>query len=317
MIELRQLRHVLALAEHRNFVRAAEALGIAQPSLTRSIQGTEAQLGAVLFDRGTREVTPTALGELVIEHARAFGLAERDLARDIQLAKGLEMGELHVAAGPLVGAALVAEVLARMSRAHPRLSTRVTVRPCAELPDMLRRRDVELCVADANDFPLSDELEVLPLNDHPFAVVVRAGHPLAGLAGAGAHDLVGYPLAGVQLSEPMREKLLRQLKPSARKKVRADGLSSITCDHFSILKTVLLNSDAVALLSPFMFAEELRAGSLVALPGIRLAIEQAYGVVRLRGRTPSEPVRVFCELLAARDGEVAAVNRALLQSLRS
>jgi len=121
MVELRQLRHVIALAEHRKYARASGALHITQPALTRSIQGIEAQLGAPLFDRGPREVTPTAIGELVLRHARAIAHAAHDLERDVGLAKGMDLGELRVGAGPFVGATLVGEVVARMSRTHPKL----------------------------------------------------------------------------------------------------------------------------------------------------------------------------------------------------
>jgi len=319
MIELRQLRHVLALAEHRNFVRAAEALGITQPSLTRSIQGTEALLGALLFDRGTREVTPTAVGDLVVQHARAFDLAERDLARDIRLMKGMETGELHVGAGPFVGAALVTEALVRMNAAHPRLSTRVSVRPCQDLPERLRRREIDLCVADANDFHVTDDLELLPLASHPLVVVARAGHALARQAAApNTQDMLAYPLAGTQLSDAAREKLLRQIRPAAvRRKVREEGLSTITCDHFSVLKTMLLRTDALTALSPFMFADELRAGTLVALPSIQLAIETRHAILWLRGRTLSAPARVFCELLQACDAEIAALEKKLMKRWRT
>ena len=58
MIETRHLRHLLALAEHRNYARAADALHLTQPALTRSIQALEASLDAQLFDRGRGEVTP-------------------------------------------------------------------------------------------------------------------------------------------------------------------------------------------------------------------------------------------------------------------
>ncbi len=317
MIELRQLRHVLALAEQRNFVRAAEMLHITQPSLSRSIQGIEALFGAPLFDRGTREVTPTPIGELVIQHARAFDLSERDLMRDVELAKGMEIGELHVGAGPFIGAALATEVLARMNAAYPRLGMRISVRPCAELPEQLRRRDIELCVADAKDIQITDDLEIVPLGEYPLVIVVRAGHPLAGHAAPTAQDLVAYPLAGVRLSEPMKEKLLRQIQPAAaRRKVRAEGLLTMTCDHFSILKTLLLRTDAVTLLSPFLFSDELRAGRLVTLPAIRLNVETRHAIVHLRGRTLSAPAQAFSERLRAYDAEIAILNRKLMTKIR-
>ena len=92
MFDLRRLRHALALAEHRNFARAAAALHITQPALSRSIQALEDGLGVRLFDRSPRDVDPTAFGELVLRHARSLELSARDLDRELQLAKGLEIG---------------------------------------------------------------------------------------------------------------------------------------------------------------------------------------------------------------------------------
>jgi LysR family cyn operon transcriptional activator len=68
-IDLRHMRHALALSEHRNFGRAAERLGISQPTLSRSIQVLEAQIGAPLFDRLPRDVVPTEVGRVFLERA--------------------------------------------------------------------------------------------------------------------------------------------------------------------------------------------------------------------------------------------------------
>ena len=65
VFDMRRLRHALALAEYRNFARAADALHITQPALSRSIQSLEDGLGVRLFDRSPRDVQPTAFGELV------------------------------------------------------------------------------------------------------------------------------------------------------------------------------------------------------------------------------------------------------------
>ena len=82
MFDMRRLRHALALAEHRNFARAAAALHITQPALSRSIQALEEGMGVLLFDRSPRDVEPTAFGELVLRHARGLELSSRDLDRE-------------------------------------------------------------------------------------------------------------------------------------------------------------------------------------------------------------------------------------------
>ena len=88
------------LAEHRHFGRAASNLGISQPSLTRSIKHLEEMLGVPLFDRADG-VTPTLVGRIVLERGEMLLIGFAELAREITLAKGLEIGALTIAIGPL------------------------------------------------------------------------------------------------------------------------------------------------------------------------------------------------------------------------
>lgn len=70
-IELRLLRHALALARHGNFARAAGALNLTQPSMSRSIAALESLLGVPLFDRTNKGITPTAFGRILLECGEA------------------------------------------------------------------------------------------------------------------------------------------------------------------------------------------------------------------------------------------------------
>ena len=69
-MDLKRWTHIVAVADRRSFVRAAEEVHLSQPALTRSIQAAEAELGLLLFDRGTQEVVPTPAGEFIVARAR-------------------------------------------------------------------------------------------------------------------------------------------------------------------------------------------------------------------------------------------------------
>jgi len=69
-VELRQYRHVLALADHASFRKASEALGISQPALTKSLFQIEREVGQRLFDRHGQTISPTVFGAIVVDTAR-------------------------------------------------------------------------------------------------------------------------------------------------------------------------------------------------------------------------------------------------------
>jgi len=80
-MDLRQLRYFLRIVEVGSFTRAAEALRVAQPSLSQHIQGLEEELGVELLTRHARGVTPTDLGHVLLGHARII-LREVERAKE-------------------------------------------------------------------------------------------------------------------------------------------------------------------------------------------------------------------------------------------
>src|SRR5574343_2054742 len=149
-MELRQLRHLLAIVEHGSFSRAAEAVHLTQPALTRSIQALEATVGAPVLERQRGAVAPTDVGRLLLTHARLLDTVTRDLERDIALTQGLELGELRIGVGPYGGSALVGPAIGQLHRAHPGLRLTTVLAPWQELPERARARAVDLIVVEVS-----------------------------------------------------------------------------------------------------------------------------------------------------------------------
>ena len=95
-IDFRLLRQAQALAEHGSFSRAAEALNIAQPSLSRGIKELEARVGMPLFERRRSGHQPTDFGRVFLDHAAQLLAGVGDLEQEVARAKGLVTGELAV-----------------------------------------------------------------------------------------------------------------------------------------------------------------------------------------------------------------------------
>lgn len=99
-IDLRQLRHFIALAEQRSFVAAAAAVNLSQSAFSRSIQALEHSAGCQLVDRGRKDLAPTKQGLVLLEHARRLVSGAQQLANEISQFNGLEAGELRFGCGP-------------------------------------------------------------------------------------------------------------------------------------------------------------------------------------------------------------------------
>jgi DNA-binding transcriptional LysR family regulator len=298
--DLRRLRHLIGLAEHRNFGRAAAALYITQPALSRSIQALEAELGARLVDRRPSGVELTDIGTLVLRHATALEAASRDLDREVRLAKGLELGELHVGAGPWGGAALVAPVIGQLNRLHPRVRVHVVVAPWRELPARLGARDVDIVVGGLGEIEGLDDLDCVVLSEQEVVVVGRVGHPLAGADHLSPADLFAHPLVGPGMDSDTADLLVALARAGggggAATPAAAD-LLTVQCDSSDVLRRLLVESDAVSFMPRFLVDADVRAGRLTVIADAGLGLRVKFGAAWLRGRSIGRAGTTFLDLL--------------------
>ena len=98
-MNLRQLEHLMALAEEGSFSRAAERMHLTQSALSRSLQGLEDELGARLIDRSGRRSTLTPLGEAVLARAQRIVLEAAEIERSAELLRQGEAGTIRVGLG--------------------------------------------------------------------------------------------------------------------------------------------------------------------------------------------------------------------------
>src|SRR5579871_2010049 len=119
MPRIRQLEIVSALARHRHFGRAAQALGLSQPNLTRGLKQLETTLGVAIFDR--QGITLTPYGEIILRHGEKALSNFHELTRELELLKGVEIGELRIAAGPYAADIAGERAVGELLRRHPNL----------------------------------------------------------------------------------------------------------------------------------------------------------------------------------------------------
>jgi DNA-binding transcriptional LysR family regulator len=305
-IELRHHRHAVALEEHRNFQRAARALGISQPALSRSILELERRVGATLFSRTSSGAEATDAGRVFLAKARGLIAQADDLAREMRLIRGLESGELRFGAGVYPSEMFVAGAMARMSRAHPSLKLTAVSNGIDTLLQMLRRREIEFVIGDLRTAELERGLRTTPLSWHKGHLVVRAGHPLLAGARFGLREALRHPLAlTTRIPPDLLSNFLRGVEAGEDP---AATLPAITCDSPSMMKRIVAESDAIGLMPMCLVARELADGVLVALPIDAPWLGRTFAIIELEDRALSPSARQFLEYLRAADGEAAAVT---------
>jgi DNA-binding transcriptional LysR family regulator len=282
-MDLRRWAHVVAVADCRSFVRAAEQVHLSQPALTRSIQAAEAELGLRLFDRTSSDVAPTPAGEFVLARARKLVFDGRCVERDVDLYRDRRLGDVAFGVGPFPAATFLAPLLAAIRREHPAIALRVEIANWQLLVERLRREDIEFFVADTRDLPADPLLQIVALAPEPGGFYVRASHPLAARSAVSLEQIWSCGVASVRLPAPVRATLARVLGRGA------DALAlALECDDVQVLKSTTLACDVVLAAPHRAVAAEVASRALHALEVAGLPpLFSVPGVVTLRGRTPS------------------------------
>ncbi len=178
-----QLKHLIALADSGSFSKAAQALFLTQPALSRSIRALEDELHAPLFDRIGRRIELTPFGGETLKRARELlGDAEELQASGPSLREG-RRGVLRIGLGSGPGAMLMTPLLMKIARERPQLHVEVSRSSTELLLQALRARSLDALVLDVRSMRPAADLRTDALHEMRGAFMVRRGHPLARLRG--------------------------------------------------------------------------------------------------------------------------------------
>ena len=315
-LDVRQMRQVLALADHGSFARAATALGLSQSALSRGIQSVEREAGSQLFVRAASGVEPTDGGRVFIARIRHIVQLADDLDHDLLNERGLQSGQLHVGAGPYPAQSMLADALARFVSDYPRVNVRLLMRDWDELLRRLRSREIEFFVGEFSTLGGETDLDVEPLDTHPTLTYVRRGHALAARAPVSFADGLAYPYASLarippRVLEPIRAAQRRlQDTPQAQRVFPA-----LESNSLETIKRIVLGSDAVMVAPPACVADELESGRLVAI-GSEPFITVRYAIVKLKAQPLGAAATRFREYVLEAERAFTEQEEVLLERWR-
>jgi len=318
MIETRLLRNAIMLAEHRNFARAALALNISQPTLTRNIQTLENHIGARLFDRKTRTVLPTPAGKELLKHARLIVSSTQALEDGMQHYLGLETGALTIGAG-LFAACLLGPAIGRFMEQHPNIRINIEVDDWLVLHDRLRQAEFDFVLAETlvetSGLSKAQDLEAMNLLPHQGFFFCRRGHPLLKTALQSPADLLQFPLVLPTLPE-RGVKLFRQLFRKTGDKLQIlKQITSIECSDMSVMKDTVANSNAIGMAIYGTVSEELKQKQFVPLPLRIPGLQTNYGILKKQGLSLSPAASALVDILVETDATLSEQEAPLVESL--
>ncbi|MCU0310233.1 MAG: LysR family transcriptional regulator [Acidimicrobiales bacterium] len=202
-MDLRQLNAVLAVAEHGSFSAAARSLHTVQSNVSTHVARLERELGAVLIDRSTGQVTDE--GAAVVARARRINAELDALTADVASAHDLVSGPGRLGMIGTTARWLVPRLVETMAATYPQVQVVVHDATTSSLLLALGSGAIDLAVLT---LPVNDpDLHSEPLFDEDRLLVVPLGHPLADREQVALADLDGVPLLLEPRGMPFRENL--------------------------------------------------------------------------------------------------------------
>jgi DNA-binding transcriptional LysR family regulator len=298
-MEMRQLRHFIAVAEEKNFSLAARRVCLSQPALTRSIKNLESDLRTQLFERSSQGAVLTAAGAKFLDHARMI-LSDCDRAADeIRSFREGIAGPVTIGMGALFGPWLGDEIVERTREDLPGVDVTVIDGFFEELLGMLRGGRIDFALINFPHTEVAEDVVMEPLLELQARTLAAASHPLARARRvtpadlAAANWVVGNQAHSV---ESLREFFSSHDLPSPRA-VRTNSLALIT--------SLVLHRGYVTLISDSVLHREIQRGLVKALnvdvPAIRRKAGLLYLKRRIGSRAADRVVQIVRDVCRGRD----------------
>ncbi|MET9491929.1 LysR family transcriptional regulator [Nocardia sp. NPDC006630] len=244
MVELRQLRYFVAVAEELHFRRAAERLFISAPTLSQQIRAIEREIGGPLLIRGSQGVELTAAGEVLLKNSRTVLEAAEIALRETRMVANPECAVFRL--GVVNGAPswLPARIESLLKARQPGARVVLTGGPTADQVRLLDREDVDLAVLRM-PVRLPEHLTSTAIAVEELGIVMSREHPLALRSTIEPVHLRGQEL--IMFARDSAPELHDSLLAQLREQGAAVALSESAMSHAQMLSLLPLRPAAIGL----------------------------------------------------------------------
>ena len=290
-MNLRDLRYLVALADHRHFGRAAEASCVSQPTLSTQIRKLEEELGVALVERAPRKVMLTPAGRDIAERARRVIAEVEQMKEAARRSQDPEAGSVRLGIFPTLGPYLLPHVVPRIRARFPKLELLLVEEKSDVLLARLRegRLDAALLALPVHD----DRLHAEFLFEEPFVLAVPEAHPLAQRDALTMKDLARERLLLLEDGHCLRDQALDVCQLAG-----AGEMSGFQATSLETLRQMVAAGLGITLLPELATRGPFGSGQgLVVKQFARPVPSRSVGAVWRKSTARTEAITAVCDVV--------------------
>ncbi|WP_172294658.1 LysR family transcriptional regulator [Pseudoruegeria sp. HB172150] len=282
-LDVRSAAIVMECARTGSIGRAARALNLTQPAVTRALNRLEAEMGVPLFERTTRGVVPTIYGEAVLPHAEVIAAESGRAAEAVSQLRGAGRGVVRVGGVSSVACGFLVEAISVLRRTHPDLQFIVVEELEDALLNGLKEGDIDLAVTP--DTYADDDVRVATQEtfEDRVGAYIRAGHPLAGENHVTLEDAARLDWAMPPAITPVFLEWLRRFHNHGIE----PRLPCVVSRSVAVVKAAVMTGDLACWLPYPLVRDEMEAGTMLQLAAPDLEWQRTFRVYKHNRRTLS------------------------------
>ena len=299
----RELEIFCKVVELESFSKAAEAVFLAQASVSERIASLERKIGVRLLDRLGRKVIPTAAGELLHKHATLLLEMKETAKLEIESFLGLEQGEISMGGSTIPGEYILPDLISRFNQKYPHLSVNLTIADSNEIEHRVLAGELELGVIGSKSQHANLICQKLWADE--LVLAVPAGHPWARQTSVSIEELRQTPFI-------LREKGSGTLKilEAYLNQSGVDGTEALQVSarfgSSTAVKEGVKSGLGLSILSSRAIDTEMRAGLLKGIRVQGLSMSRNFFLIRNKLRIASPSCKAMLDFLltTVRDEEI-------------
>ena len=292
--DLRQLEIFCKVVELNSFSKAADAVCLAQASVSERIATLEKMIGTKLLDRLGRKVAPTTGGVFFYRHAKKMLEMKRTVCLAMEDFLGLEQGEIRIGGSTIPGEYILPKFIKRFRKKYPLISVTLFIADSDEIEEAVLRGDIELGIAGSKNS--QKNLACKELWDDELVLAVPAQHRLAKTREVPVSELYNESFIIREAGSGTLKIVERYLNASGSKSINSFKIAA-RLGSSTAIKEGIKSGLGISILSSTAIETELKAGILKAVKIEGISMPRKFYLMTDKRRTTSPLCRAMLDFL--------------------